>query len=280
MVVADAGLVAGRRAGRLDAPEEAPVGEGGERVVDRLARDGAELGVHGRVDVVGGAVVLSADADGGRTRLRAPPGAARHVHPVLAEHRLGALRRHVSNVAPSGPSPEVGSQSAAGDRRASVQSLGGRRGPVSCVLTQARSNRSHQRSIGGLDHGVAASRPRRLSRASCVAGRRVLALVGVSAASAISTAHDSSPVTASPSSSLPCTHGTGTSTASGSARRTTAQHLERDDLEIDRPIGARTRRRTRRQVPIAGQRRRAHHLDSRSSADELDVRAGRSARCS
>ena len=56
VVVADAVLVAGRRAGRLDAPEEAVVGEDGEGVVDRLARDGADLGPHGRVDVVGRAV--------------------------------------------------------------------------------------------------------------------------------------------------------------------------------------------------------------------------------
>ena len=67
---------------------EAPVGEGGERVVDGLARDGAELGPHGRVDVVGGAVGQVGHRPQHRQALRG------HVHPVLAEHRLRGLGRH------------------------------------------------------------------------------------------------------------------------------------------------------------------------------------------
>ena len=56
VVVTDPVLVAGRRPGGLDAPEEALVGEGREGVVHRLTRDGTDLGPHDLADVVGGAV--------------------------------------------------------------------------------------------------------------------------------------------------------------------------------------------------------------------------------
>ena len=56
MVVADPVLVARRRPGGLDAPQQALVGERGEGVVHRLARDGADLGADDPVDLVGGAV--------------------------------------------------------------------------------------------------------------------------------------------------------------------------------------------------------------------------------
>jgi len=56
MVVTDSVLVAGRRPGRLDAPQEAIVGEGPEGVVHRLMRDGTDLGSDNLVDVVRGAV--------------------------------------------------------------------------------------------------------------------------------------------------------------------------------------------------------------------------------
>ena len=82
VVVADAVLVAGRRAGRLDAPEEALVGEDAEGVVHGLAGDGAEL-----------------DAARPRRCRRRCRGAARHrpqhrealggdLQPVLAEQGL------------------------------------------------------------------------------------------------------------------------------------------------------------------------------------------------
>jgi len=46
MVVADSILVQRRRAGRLDAPDDALFGEYGEGVVHRLTRDGADFGAH------------------------------------------------------------------------------------------------------------------------------------------------------------------------------------------------------------------------------------------
>jgi hypothetical protein len=56
VVVADPVLVASGRAGGLDAPEQALVGQDAERVVHRLAGDRTDLGPHDLVDVVGGAV--------------------------------------------------------------------------------------------------------------------------------------------------------------------------------------------------------------------------------
>ena len=82
MVVADPVLVARRRPGGLDAPEEALVGEDAERVVDGLARDGADLGPHDLVDVVGGAV----RPVGHRPQHGQPLG--RDLQAVLAEERI------------------------------------------------------------------------------------------------------------------------------------------------------------------------------------------------
>jgi hypothetical protein len=56
VVVADAVLEAGRRSGRLNAPEETFVSEGPEGVVHRLTRDGAQFGPDDSVDVVRGAM--------------------------------------------------------------------------------------------------------------------------------------------------------------------------------------------------------------------------------
>ena len=46
VVVADPGLVAGGRAGRLDAPDQAGVGERAQHVVDRLVGDGRQVRPH------------------------------------------------------------------------------------------------------------------------------------------------------------------------------------------------------------------------------------------
>ena len=82
VVVADPVLVAGRRPGRLDAPEEALVGEDAEGVVHRLARDRTDLGPHDAVDVVGGAVrpVGHRPQDG--------QALGRDLQAVLAEQRI------------------------------------------------------------------------------------------------------------------------------------------------------------------------------------------------
>jgi len=49
-------LVAGRRTGRLDAPDKALVGQQPEGIVYRLSGDGTDLGPHRLSDVVRGAV--------------------------------------------------------------------------------------------------------------------------------------------------------------------------------------------------------------------------------
>lgn len=56
VVVSHAILVAGRRSGGLDAPENALLGEGAEGVVNRLPRDGAYLGADDPLDLVRRAV--------------------------------------------------------------------------------------------------------------------------------------------------------------------------------------------------------------------------------
>jgi len=56
VVVPDTCLVASRRPGRLDAPDETLLAEQVEGVVDGLTRDGAQLCVHDAGDVVGAAV--------------------------------------------------------------------------------------------------------------------------------------------------------------------------------------------------------------------------------
>lgn len=53
MVVGDSILVPRRRPCRLDAPDQALVGQGRESVVHRLTRDGADVGLHDLLDVVG-----------------------------------------------------------------------------------------------------------------------------------------------------------------------------------------------------------------------------------
>lgn len=58
VVVVDPVLVQGGRSGGLDAPEDTPLSEGAERVVDRLAGDGTDLGPDPLLDLLGGAVGL------------------------------------------------------------------------------------------------------------------------------------------------------------------------------------------------------------------------------
>ena len=77
VVVADAVLVPGRRAGGLDAPEQPLLGERPEHVVHRLARDGAERGPHDLLDLVGGAVRRGVHRPQHRDALR------RHLQPAL-----------------------------------------------------------------------------------------------------------------------------------------------------------------------------------------------------
>jgi hypothetical protein len=61
VIVADAILVACRRAGRLNAPDQARGGEKRQRVVHGLQRDGADLGSDDLGHVVGRDVRLTAD---------------------------------------------------------------------------------------------------------------------------------------------------------------------------------------------------------------------------
>src|SRR5262249_11349595 len=93
MVVPHAALVARRRFGGLDAPDDPLVGEGREGVVDGLQRDRADLGPRGRVDVGGGAVRLLGHGPQNGQAL------GRYLHPVAAQegglvegfpHRSGA----------------------------------------------------------------------------------------------------------------------------------------------------------------------------------------------
>ena len=72
-------LEAGRRSRRLDTPDETRLGQDAERVVYRLARDGAELGPHGLLDLVRRGVRPARD--------RAQDGQAlsRHLKTMLAE---------------------------------------------------------------------------------------------------------------------------------------------------------------------------------------------------
>ena len=83
VVVAHAGLVAGRRSGGLDASEQARGDEDRERVVHRLSRDGTDLGPYDLVDVVRGAV----RSFGHRPENRQPLG--RDPQTVPAEKRIG-----------------------------------------------------------------------------------------------------------------------------------------------------------------------------------------------
>src|SRR5207237_9433239 len=82
MVVANPVLVASRRPGGLDAPEEALLGENAEGVVHRLAGHGTELGPHDLVDVVRGAVWSA----GHRPQHSHPLG--RDLQTVLTEERI------------------------------------------------------------------------------------------------------------------------------------------------------------------------------------------------
>jgi len=52
MIVTDSILEAGRRPIRFDTPDESPVGEGREGVIDSLARDDADLGPYDLIYVV------------------------------------------------------------------------------------------------------------------------------------------------------------------------------------------------------------------------------------
>src|SRR3954453_13676265 len=97
VVVANPVLVAGRRPGRLDAPEEALVGESREGVVHRLTRDGSDLGAYDRVDVVRCAV----RSVGHRPQNSKTLG--RHLQAVPAEQRTvvhGRLPGHGRIVSP------------------------------------------------------------------------------------------------------------------------------------------------------------------------------------
>ena len=79
MVVVDPVLVASRRARRLDTPDEALVGQDTEGVVNRLTRDGADLGPHEFLDLVGRAVRPAGHrSEDGQTL-------GRHLNTVLAE---------------------------------------------------------------------------------------------------------------------------------------------------------------------------------------------------
>jgi hypothetical protein len=97
MVVPYPILISGRRPGRLDAPDEAVLGQDAEGVVHRLAGDGADLGPHVLVDVVGGAVRSTGHRSHDRQTLR------RDLQPVLTEHGGivvdGGLSGHGANLA-------------------------------------------------------------------------------------------------------------------------------------------------------------------------------------
>jgi hypothetical protein len=81
VVVADAILVAGRRAGRLNAPEQTLGDQDGKRVVHRLKRDGADFGPDHLGDAVGGGVRLRRDGPQDRQSLRGDlnPAAAKKI---------------------------------------------------------------------------------------------------------------------------------------------------------------------------------------------------------
>ncbi len=82
MVVTGAGFVASRRSGRLDAPEDVPVDQDGERVVDRLTRDCADARADAVDHVVGSGMGMLGDhAQDGQTL-------GGHLHAVLAEKLL------------------------------------------------------------------------------------------------------------------------------------------------------------------------------------------------
>lgn len=103
VVVADACFESGRGMARLDAPKQAALAEGAERVVDRLMRDGAELFGDRSVDAVGGAVGVVGD----RIENRDPLGG--DVEPSGSEGRcvFGVLIGHDNwNISESGLIPE------------------------------------------------------------------------------------------------------------------------------------------------------------------------------
>ena len=81
VIVTDPILVASRRPGGLDASDEAPLGQQTERVVDRLARDGTDLGPGDIGDVVRRAVWSTGDRpqDGETLRRDLDPVSAKQV---------------------------------------------------------------------------------------------------------------------------------------------------------------------------------------------------------
>ncbi len=83
MVVAGASFVASSRSGRLDAPEDLPVDQDAERVVDRLTRDCADARADANDHVVGsGMGMLGDSAQDGQTL-------SSHLNAMLAEELLG-----------------------------------------------------------------------------------------------------------------------------------------------------------------------------------------------
>ena len=79
VVVIDPLFVASRRAGRLDAADEAFVGQGTEGVVHRLTRDGTDISPHELLDLVRRAVRPA------RHRPQDGQTLSRHLNTVLAE---------------------------------------------------------------------------------------------------------------------------------------------------------------------------------------------------
>ena len=111
VVVAHAGLVAGRRSGGLDAPEQARGDEDRERVVHRLSGDRTDLGPDDLVDVVRGAVRTLRHRPENREALGRDPKT------VLAEQRIGVngclpangglLGHGAQRIAEAGSSPDL-----------------------------------------------------------------------------------------------------------------------------------------------------------------------------
>ena len=87
VVVADPIFEPGRRAGRLDTADESIADQHPERVVDRLQRDGADLGAHQFGHAVGGDVRLRGHGAQDGQALR------RHLNPAVAEE-FGRVGRH------------------------------------------------------------------------------------------------------------------------------------------------------------------------------------------
>lgn len=87
MVVSDPILIPGWRPGRLDAPQDAPVGQDAQRVIHRLARDGTDLGS----DVLGNRV--RRDVGTIRNCLQDGQALRRDLDAVLTEE-FGGFVRH------------------------------------------------------------------------------------------------------------------------------------------------------------------------------------------